>query len=161
MTTILQHNTSAAGVGAMSPPPPRPSSPAPPAAASHHLYKQNSWSHRDEAWLRQKGRRKRRSRSVTEEDLDELKACIELGFDFDSPEMDKRLSQTFPAYGLYYAVNNAAARNSSSYHSPHAIIRSGNMLLFSLAFIYFYKFNILSIPITKLDHIYVNKMKLH
>jgi hypothetical protein len=42
---------------------------------------------------------------VTDEDLDELKACIELGFDFDSPEMDQRLSDTFPAYGLYHAVN--------------------------------------------------------
>ncbi|KAL3646282.1 hypothetical protein CASFOL_011462 [Castilleja foliolosa] len=79
----------------------------PPHAAP--LYKQNSWSpdsHREEAWLRQKaGRRNRRSRSVTDEDLDELKACIELGFGFDSPEIDQRLSDTFPAYGLYYAVN--------------------------------------------------------
>ncbi|KAG8384384.1 hypothetical protein BUALT_Bualt04G0112500 [Buddleja alternifolia] len=68
----------------------------------------SSWSpdsYRDEAWLRQKGRRHRRSRSVTDEDLDELKGCLELGFGFDSPEMDQRLSDTFPAYGLYYAVN--------------------------------------------------------
>ncbi|PHU11728.1 hypothetical protein BC332_18658 [Capsicum chinense] len=34
-------------------------------------------------------------RSVTDEDLDERKACIELGFGFDSPEMDQRLSDTF------------------------------------------------------------------
>ncbi|KAF8406316.1 hypothetical protein HHK36_008402 [Tetracentron sinense] len=74
------------------------------------LYKQRSWSYdtyRDEAWSRRKGNniRRRRSKSVTDEDLDELKACIELGFGFDSPNMDQRLSDTFPALGLYYAVN--------------------------------------------------------
>lgn len=76
------------------------------------LYKQHSWSpdaYRDEAWLRRKGNSKnRRSKSVTDEDLDELKACIELGFGFDdtsSPELDQRLSDTLPALGLYYAVN--------------------------------------------------------
>ncbi|XVF15555.1 hypothetical protein REPUB_Repub09cG0164300 [Reevesia pubescens] len=73
------------------------------------LYKQRSWSpdiFRDEAWLRRKGNSKnRRSKSVTDEDLDELKACIELGFGFDSPEVDQRLSDTLPALGLYYAVN--------------------------------------------------------
>ncbi|KAM2640309.1 hypothetical protein TB1_026708 [Malus domestica] len=82
------------------PPPPPP------------LYKQRSWSpdaYRDEAWHRRKkinGRSNlQRSKSVTDEDLDELKACIELGFGFDSPESDKRLADTFPALGLYYAVN--------------------------------------------------------
>ncbi|KAL3526778.1 hypothetical protein ACH5RR_011434 [Cinchona calisaya] len=82
------------------------------APSSSCLYKQKSWSpdtYRDEAWQRRKGnhgiRRNRRSKSVTDEDLEELKACIELGFGFDSPEMDQRLSDTFPAYGLYYAVN--------------------------------------------------------
>ncbi|XP_050208224.1 uncharacterized protein LOC126657561 [Mercurialis annua] len=86
-------------------------------AAHHHLlerslplYKQHSWSpdiYRDEAWLRRKGNsKKKKNKSVTDEDLDELKACIELGFGFNSPElMDQRLSDTFPALGLYYAVN--------------------------------------------------------
>lgn len=73
------------------------------------LYKQKSWSpdaYRDEAWLRRKSNSlKQRSKSVTEEDLDELKACIELGFGFDSPEVDQRLSDTLPALELYYAVN--------------------------------------------------------
>ncbi|XP_059643428.1 uncharacterized protein LOC132285278 [Cornus florida] len=98
----------------------------PPLAAP--LYKQNSWSpdtYRDEAWLRRKGnhgRRKRRSKSVTDEDLDELKACIELGFGFASPEneMDKRLSDTLPALGLYYAVNKQycdTVSKSSSFSS--------------------------------------------
>ncbi|KAG7993679.1 hypothetical protein I3843_01G016200 [Carya illinoinensis] len=97
------------------PPPPQPSetpSLAQPPMISP-LYKQHSWSpdaYRDEAWLRRRGNSKnRRSKSVTDEDLDELKACIELGFGFEdspSPEVDyKRLSDTLPALGLYYAVN--------------------------------------------------------
>ncbi|KAL0377713.1 UNVERIFIED_CONTAM: hypothetical protein Sradi_3076800 [Sesamum radiatum] len=110
----------------MSPPPPQPPRPAfPPPHEASSLHKQNSWSpdsHRDEAWLRQKGRRNRRSRSVTDEDLDELKACIELGFGFDSAEMDQRLSDTFPAYGLYYAVNkqynDAASKTPPPPSSP-------------------------------------------
>ncbi|CAI9110169.1 OLC1v1010148C1 [Oldenlandia corymbosa var. corymbosa] len=89
-------------------PPPLPKSEA--MLAANSLFKQKSWSpdtYREEAWQRRRGieRRKRRSKSVTDEDVEELKACIELGFGFDSPEMDKRLSDTFPAYGLYYAVN--------------------------------------------------------
>uniref|UniRef100_A0A5B7B2D5 Membrane insertase YidC n=1 Tax=Davidia involucrata TaxID=16924 RepID=A0A5B7B2D5_DAVIN len=93
------------------PPPPLQLRDLSPAPAPAPLYKQKSWSPdtcRDEAWLKRKGnhdRRKRRSKSVTDEDLDELKACIELGFGFDSPEMDQRLSDTLPALGLYYAVN--------------------------------------------------------
>ncbi|KAL6273720.1 hypothetical protein ACE6H2_024412 [Prunus campanulata] len=86
---------------------PHPPPPAP-------LYKQHSWSpdaYRDEAWHRRKkinGRSKlQRSKSVTDEDLDELKACIELGFGFNSPESDQRLADTLPALGLYYAVNKS------------------------------------------------------
>ncbi|CAA3018022.1 uncharacterized protein LOC111396937 isoform X1 [Olea europaea var. sylvestris] len=122
-----------------------PSSPPPPHVASS-LCKQNSWSpdsYRDEAWLRRKDRRNRRSKSVTDEDLDELKACIELGFGFDSPEMDKRLSDTFPAYGLYYSVNKhyndtiskpppplsyatSECDTSSPLGSPHTIFGAGD-----------------------------------
>uniref|UniRef100_A0A5B7B4A4 Membrane insertase YidC n=1 Tax=Davidia involucrata TaxID=16924 RepID=A0A5B7B4A4_DAVIN len=119
------------------PPPPlqlRDLSPAP-----APLYKQKSWSPdtcRDEAWLKRKGnhdRRKRRSKSVTDEDLDELKACIELGFGFDSPEMDQRLSDTLPALGLYYAVNkqyydsvSKPSSSSSPLGSPHTIFGPGD-----------------------------------
>ncbi|KAF7128937.1 hypothetical protein RHSIM_Rhsim10G0118200 [Rhododendron simsii] len=102
---------------------------APPAAAP--LLKHKSWSpdvYRDEAWLlRRKGindRRKRRSKSVTDEDLDELKACIELGFGFVSPEVDPGLSDTLPALGLYYAVNktyyDSVSKSSSSLFSSTA-----------------------------------------
>ncbi|KAI3665711.1 hypothetical protein L6452_44341 [Arctium lappa] len=86
-------------VAAVRPPPPSP------------LYKHKSWSPdilRDEEWLKRKDihdhrRRRRRNKSVTDEDIDELKACIELGFGFD--ESNDRLSSTLPALGLYYTVN--------------------------------------------------------
>lgn len=95
---------------------PPPHATAPPSSMppfSSPLYKQKSWSpdlHRDEEWMRRKGnhlhRRRRKTKSVTDEDIDELKACIELGFGFDrSPELDDRLSTTLPALGFYYAVN--------------------------------------------------------
>uniref|UniRef100_A0A1D1YUG3 HTH-type transcriptional repressor YcgE n=1 Tax=Anthurium amnicola TaxID=1678845 RepID=A0A1D1YUG3_9ARAE len=104
---------------------PMPHPPAP-------LYKQRSWSpdsDREEAWQRRKGlyksRRKeaaggrlhRLSKSVTDEDLDELRGCIDLGFRFglDSPvstatassDDADRLSDTLPALDLYYAVNRS------------------------------------------------------
>ncbi|OIV92877.1 hypothetical protein TanjilG_01011 [Lupinus angustifolius] len=90
------------------------------------LYKQRSWSpdsDRDEAWIRRKGNWKNRSTSsVTDEDVDELKACIELGFGFESSpdvELDQRLSDTLPALGLYHAVNknyndSLAPKNASA-----------------------------------------------
>ncbi|KAH6813398.1 membrane insertase [Perilla frutescens var. frutescens] len=86
------------------------------------LYKQNSWSPdilRDEAWInRRKNNRLRRSRSFTDDDLDELRACFELGFNFDSPDLDPKLSSTFPALELYRAVNrnysNSLSRSSSA-----------------------------------------------
>ncbi|GAB2279666.1 hypothetical protein Dimus_014311 [Dionaea muscipula] len=119
------------------PPPPPLQRPAP-------LRKQRTWSpdiHRDEAWLRRKDQRNRRRKSLTDEDLDELKACIELGFGFgfDSPDPDKRLSDTFPALGFYYAVNrhysDTVSKSSSSPESdmsspaaasPHAMFSPGD-----------------------------------
>lgn len=99
------------------------------------LYKQRSWSpdiEREEAWQRRKGlyRNRRReavgggrphrlSRSVTDEDLEELRGCIDLGFGFglDSPlssattasssDDADRLSDTLPALDLYYAVQRS------------------------------------------------------
>ncbi|KAL2322895.1 hypothetical protein Fmac_027274 [Flemingia macrophylla] len=69
-----------------------------------------SWSrntYHEEVWLRCKGNCKnQRSKSVTNKDVDELKACIELGFRFDSSPIDdnRRLSDTLPTLDLYYAV---------------------------------------------------------
>lgn len=85
------------------------------------LYKQNSWSPdilRDEAWTnRRKNHRLRRGRSVTDDDLDELRGCFDLGFDFDSPDLDPKLSSTLPALEFYHAVNrryNSSLSRSSS-----------------------------------------------
>ncbi|XP_014510755.1 uncharacterized protein LOC106769590 [Vigna radiata var. radiata] len=95
------------------------------------LYKQQSWSPdmlRDEAWQRRKDnhnvsrenwRRHRPSRSLSEDDMEELKACIDLGFGFGSVEIDPKLSDTIPALELYLAVNkqynhHSISRSSSS-----------------------------------------------
>ncbi|KAL7125287.1 hypothetical protein ABFS83_14G107800 [Erythranthe nasuta] len=89
------------------------------------LHKQHSWSPdilRDEAWTtRRRNHRLRRGRSVTDDDLDELRACFELGFSFDSPELDPKLSSTFPALEFYHTVNqqqycsnNGLSRSSSA-----------------------------------------------
>ncbi|KAJ9159829.1 hypothetical protein P3X46_025294 [Hevea brasiliensis] len=94
------------------------------------LYKQRSWSPdtgKEELWLRRKsihgkGHRLIRSKSVsvTDEDLEELKACIDLGFGFgpDSPELDPKLSDVLPGLRFYCAVNkqysNGFSRSSSS-----------------------------------------------
>uniref|UniRef100_A0A803PEW7 Uncharacterized protein n=1 Tax=Cannabis sativa TaxID=3483 RepID=A0A803PEW7_CANSA len=91
------------------------------------LHKQRSWSpdaYRDEAWLRRKksnNRKKQRSKSVTDEDVDELKACIELGFGFDSPEADhQRLSDTLPALASTSSTASDCETPSPS-GSPHTM----------------------------------------
>ncbi|GFP96634.1 hypothetical protein PHJA_001807500 [Phtheirospermum japonicum] len=57
-------------------------------------------------------------RSVTDDDLDELRACFELGFNFDSPDLDPKLSSTFPTLEIYHAVNwqycDSLSRSSSA-----------------------------------------------
>ncbi|KAK9924000.1 hypothetical protein M0R45_032391 [Rubus argutus] len=90
-------------------PPPRP------------LYKQNSWSPdilREETWQRRKSNwgacRHTLSKSVSEDDLEELKACIELGFGFDSPEIDPKLCDTLPALESYCPVIKPFRDNSVS-----------------------------------------------
>uniref|UniRef100_A0A0D6QY45 Uncharacterized protein n=1 Tax=Araucaria cunninghamii TaxID=56994 RepID=A0A0D6QY45_ARACU len=77
---------------------------------STRLWKQQSWSSdssREEAWIRRREqfRLKRRSKSLTDEDLDELRGCIDLGFRFGYDEEDHSLCNTFPALDFYYAVN--------------------------------------------------------
>lgn len=92
-------------------PPPRLAQLAPPQPS---LIKHKSWSpdlSREEVWIRRKGnhnqRQHTRRKSVTDEDLDELKGCIELGFgfEFESSEIEPRLSDALPALNFYHAVN--------------------------------------------------------
>ncbi|KAG4997586.1 hypothetical protein AAZX31_10G153900 [Glycine max] len=64
---------------------------------------------RDIAWERKRMQEQRRSSTVcdndlTDEDLHELKGCIELGFGFNE-EDGQRLCNTLPALDLYFAVN--------------------------------------------------------
>ncbi|KAL3814234.1 hypothetical protein ACJIZ3_015502 [Penstemon smallii] len=105
---------------------------------SHPLYKQKSWSPdilREEAWInRRKNHRLRRGRSVTDDDLEELRACYDLGF---SPDLDPKLSSTFPALEFYYAVNrqydNTLSRSSSAsfsdFDSAASTLGSPNSLI--------------------------------
>lgn len=101
------------------------------AAPALGLQKQNSWSpdiERDEAWerrrrgMRRGGTALRRVRSVTDDDLDELRGCIDLGFGFEpAPAVAgsgcaacgcagrNRLLETLPALDLYYAVHAGGA----------------------------------------------------
>ncbi|XP_059311221.1 uncharacterized protein LOC132062719 [Lycium ferocissimum] len=56
----------------------------------------------------------RRSMSVTDEDLEELRACFELGFGFDlNSDLDPKLTKAFPALELYQAVNKLSRSSSS------------------------------------------------
>ncbi|KAI3698865.1 hypothetical protein L2E82_42744 [Cichorium intybus] len=93
------------------------------------LYKQKSRSpdlHRDEEWMRRKGkhlhRRRRKSKSVTDEDIDELKACIELGFGFDnsSHELDVVNKQYHDTISKSSSISSSSSSSSSSisYSSP-------------------------------------------
>lgn len=77
---------------------------------------------RDIAWekrRRQILRQERKKDSVndtedlTDEDLNELKGCIELGFGF-SEEEGQRLCNTLPALDLYFAVNRQYATSPVS-----------------------------------------------
>ncbi|KAI9180418.1 hypothetical protein LWI28_004626 [Acer negundo] len=94
------------------------------------LRKQRSWSpdaHRDAAWRRRKVSHQlgRRCQSVTDDDLQELKGFIDLGFSFkpDSPDLDPKLSDTLPALGFYCSVNKqysdrfSRSASSSSFFS--------------------------------------------
>ncbi|MCL7028738.1 hypothetical protein MKW94_005318 [Papaver nudicaule] len=127
------------------PPPPPPAAapsvlPPPPPPPPRPLHKQRSWSysspsdmHREEVCLRRKRtNRIRRTSSlgdITDDDLDELKACVELGFGFDSPKLDHRkLSDTLPALELYYATKKQHndKNNNSGNTTPRTLTHSAS-----------------------------------
>ncbi|KAI7758104.1 hypothetical protein M8C21_019469 [Ambrosia artemisiifolia] len=115
-------------------PPPRLSKPPPPLHKQKSLSsdfcpppplnKQKSLStdfYREETWLRRKDNHRqhhrhnlhRRSKSViTTEDIDELKGCVDLGFNFALEPT--RLSKTLPALDLYYATSAPPTPSSCS-----------------------------------------------
>jgi hypothetical protein len=114
----------------------------PPWKSSKRLSKQLSMreTSRDIAWERRRRQILRQERKknginndsddLTDEDLHELKGCIELGFGFNE-EDGQRLCSTLPALDLYFAVNRQLStspvstpqsRNStsSSFESPRS-----------------------------------------
>ncbi|KAK9056664.1 hypothetical protein SSX86_024026 [Deinandra increscens subsp. villosa] len=87
----------------------------------HLLSIQRLWSpdiHRDIEWQKLENNQRRRFRhhrsksiddatgiDVTDDNVKELKACFDLGFDFGVDDLDLKLSHAFPALELYAAVN--------------------------------------------------------
>ncbi|KAG0499534.1 hypothetical protein HPP92_004225 [Vanilla planifolia] len=121
----------------------------PPTFRHRPLLKHLSWSpdmEREEAWERRKDlyRARRFSgrqsvRSVTEDDLDELRGCIDLGIVFGD-ESAERIGEILPALDLYLSVRRgfysvtsgrSSASDTSSFKgspagNPLSIFSSGN-----------------------------------
>lgn len=79
-----------------------------------------AWERRRRQYLRQERRRNgihQEAEHLTDEDLNELKGCIELGFGFNESE-GQRLCTTIPALDLYFAVNRQLAISPGS--SPNS-----------------------------------------
>lgn len=74
-----------------------------------------AWEKRRRQILRQERRRRgiNDSEDLTDEDLHELKGCIELGFGFNEEE-GQRLCNTLPALDLYFAVNRQLSPSPAS-----------------------------------------------
>ncbi|XP_073042096.1 uncharacterized protein [Primulina eburnea] len=70
---------------------------------------------RDMAWERRRLQFlcQERRKNLTDEDLNELKGCIELGFGFNE-EDGQKLCNTIPALDLYFAVNRQFATSPIS-----------------------------------------------
>ncbi|KAJ7566236.1 hypothetical protein O6H91_02G093300 [Diphasiastrum complanatum] len=66
-----------------------------------------------------------RTRSLTDEDLDELRGCIDLGFGF-SYEADSELWDTLPALELCYAISQQL-ENEQSRSSPTLEFENNNL----------------------------------
>ncbi|XVE62803.1 hypothetical protein DITRI_Ditri06bG0149300 [Diplodiscus trichospermus] len=66
-----------------------------------------AWERRRRQILRQERRKNGiiETNCLTDEDLHELKGCIELGFGFKEEEAGQQLCNTLPALDLYFAVN--------------------------------------------------------
>ena len=66
---------------------------------------------------------------MTDEDLEELRGCIELGFGFepDSQDLDPWLNETLPALGLYCAVNKQYSSRLSRTSSLSSFASEGDV----------------------------------
>lgn len=101
-----------------------PLTPPPPRKSQKRLSKQLSmcetsrdieWERRRRQFLRQEHRKNGINDfdDLTDEDLHELKGCIELGFGFNE-EDGQKLCSTLPALDLYFAVNRQLSTSSVS-----------------------------------------------
>ncbi|KAL5768224.1 hypothetical protein ACOSP7_014779 [Xanthoceras sorbifolium] len=79
-----------------------------------------AWERRRRQILMQERKRNRiQDLDLTDEDLHELKGCIELGFGFNE-EKGQQLCNTLPALDLYFAVNRQVSSPVSTPHSGRA-----------------------------------------
>ena len=88
----------------------------------------HSHSHRDALWERRRRQKLRQERmksmassdkqDLTDEDLNELKGSIELGFGFKEDDAGQSLCNTLPALDLYFAVNRQLSPSPTS--TPHS-----------------------------------------
>ena len=79
----------------------------------------------DMAWERRRRQTLRRRNSIhdcDDEDLNELRGCIELGFGFNE-EDGQKLCNTLPALDLYFAVNRQLSPVSTPKQGPNHILR--------------------------------------
>ncbi|KAK8940382.1 hypothetical protein KSP39_PZI009992 [Platanthera zijinensis] len=120
----------------------------PPPLRQRPLVKHKSWSpdlEREEAWERrkdlQRARRGRRSvTSVTDDDFDELRGCIDLGIvsgdgSSDGSDCSGRISEILPALDLYLAIRRglkeSASIGSSGYPSSDGSPAGSPLSIFS------------------------------
>lgn len=79
-----------------------------------------AWERRRKQMLRQDRRRSNcdgdqvEAELLTDEDLSELRGCIELGFGFVEEEGSHALCETLPALDLYFAVNRQLSLSPAS-----------------------------------------------
>ncbi|XP_058094094.1 uncharacterized protein LOC131240077 [Magnolia sinica] len=64
-----------------------------------------------------------RTKSLTDEDLDELKGCLDLGFGFSYEEIPE-LCNTLPALELCYSMNQRFLDEQQQHKSPEASVAS-------------------------------------
>ncbi|KAI3663987.1 hypothetical protein L6452_45220 [Arctium lappa] len=96
-----------------------------------------AWEKKRQQMLMQERRRGASMMDLSElcdEDLNELKGCIELGFGFNEEKGGQSLTNTFPALDLYFAVNRlgsptspSSASSSGSRFSPFGSLSSKSL----------------------------------
>lgn len=93
-----------------------------------------AWEKRRRQILRQERKKNgiNESDDITDEDLNELKGCIDLGFGFKEEEGVQDLCNTLPALDIYFAVNRQLSPSPVSTPESHASSLSFSMSSSSL-----------------------------